>query len=284
MKHIHQNEEFRFNEVLFEHRNKDYGAYVLRNESDRILTKALFIGVSLLAAISVTPFAISAFKADAPETGPGRIKIQLVDPVIPDVPVTPPAQAKPEKATPPPRVKQFDSTVPTPSKDAPDDQTKKEPVPDDAVAGFKNDFTAEPVKRGPEPINLEGTGKGPVVPYIPQGPPAPKVPDNHIADTDELGSEAVFKGGIDSFRNKVMNKFDGSDFDGSGETMRTVITFIVEKDGTISGVKANGKDVSFNNEAIRTIKSVGGTWSPAKNKQGETVRSYFKFPISMRFE
>jgi protein TonB len=63
-----------------------------------------------------------------------------------------------------------------------------------------------------------------------------------------------------------------------------VVTFIVEKDGTISGLKANGKDVEFNNEAIRTIKNVKGLWKPAKNKQGEAVRSYFKFPITMNFE
>ncbi len=62
MKQHNQNQEFRFNEVLFEHRNKEYGAYVLRNESDRILTKALFIGASLMAAVSITPFVISAFK------------------------------------------------------------------------------------------------------------------------------------------------------------------------------------------------------------------------------
>jgi protein TonB len=66
MKHLHQNQEFRFNEVLFEHRNKKYGAYVLRNESDRILTKALFVGVSLLAAVSITPFVIKAFKTSGP--------------------------------------------------------------------------------------------------------------------------------------------------------------------------------------------------------------------------
>ena len=53
MKHQNQNQEFRFNEVLFEHRNKEYGAYVLRNESDRILTKALFVGVSLLDWLSL---------------------------------------------------------------------------------------------------------------------------------------------------------------------------------------------------------------------------------------
>ncbi|MDR6920805.1 energy transducer TonB [Chryseobacterium sp. 2987] len=284
MKQIHQNQEFRFNEVLFEHRNKDYGAYVLRNESDRILTKALFIGVSLLAAVSITPFVISAFKSDVPSKGPEGVEIEFVDPVIPDVPATPPAQVLPPKATPPPSVKQFDSTVPEPSSTAPDDTSKKEPIPDDAVAGFKNDFTAEPVKRGPEPINLEGTGKGPVLPYVPQGPPTPKVPDDRIVTGPELASEAAFEGGINAFRNKVTSNFDGSSFDGSGETMRTVVTFVVETNGTISGMKAEGGDADFNREALRTIKSVKGKWKPGLNKNGDAVRSYFKFPISMKFE
>jgi protein TonB len=49
--------------------------------------------------------------------------------------------------------------------------------------------------------------------------------------------EANFEGGIDAFRNKVMNKFDGSGFENEG-SIKTTITFIVEMDGTISGIKA----------------------------------------------
>ncbi|MFC3158778.1 hypothetical protein ACFOEQ_09795 [Chryseobacterium arachidis] len=100
-----------------------------------------------------------------------------------------------------------------------------------------------------------------------------------------MSAEASFNGGIESFRNKVMNTFDGSGFD-SGDVMKTTITFIVEIDGTISGIKANGADADFNNEAIRTIKTISakGKWTPGKNKQGESVRSAFKFPISMKFD
>ena len=65
--------------------------------------------------------------------------------------------------------------------------------------------------------------------------------------------------------------------------MSTVVTFIVERDGSISSVKAAGKDAAFNREAERTIKSVKGKWVPAKVK-GQAVRSYFKFPVSMMFE
>ncbi|RZJ50516.1 MAG: energy transducer TonB, partial [Chryseobacterium sp.] len=70
----------------------------------------------------------------------------------------------------------------------------------------------------------------------------------------------------------------------NGDVMKTTITFIVEKDGTISGLKADGRDSDFNAEALRTIKAVKGKWIPGKNKNGDAVRSYFKFPITMKFD
>lgn len=281
MKHQNQNEEFRFNEVLFEHRNKQYGAYVLRNESDRILTKALFIGVSLMAAVSITPAVISAFKTDTPidrtvDDGERTIKVFNVQEKDPPVTITP---VKPATA---PDTKTFDSTVPTPSKDA-QDNVKKDPIPDDAVAGFTNNFKGDVVTPNTHvPSTLPVSG--PVINTAPPVIPEP-VDKNKIAEAGELGVEASFKGGIDSFRNKVMNNFDGSGFE-SEEIVKTTVTFIVEMDGTISGVKANGTNADFNNEAIRTVKSISskGTWVPAKNKKGEFVRSYFKFPISMKFD
>jgi hypothetical protein len=43
------------------------------------------------------------------------------------------------------------------------------------------------------------------------------------------------------------------------------------------------KKIDFNKEAEKTIKGIKGKWNPAKF-QGENVRSYFRFPISMQFE
>lgn len=281
MKHQNQNQEFRFNEVLFEHRNKEYGAYVLRNESDRILTKALFIGVSLMAAVSITPAVISAFKTpDVVEKG-----WELPPPmVIPDEPVdNPPVTITPVKPATAPDTKTFDSTVPTPSRNA-QDNVKKEPVPDDAVAGFKDNFKGNVVEPNTHVPTTLPVSSGPVINTPPPTIQEP-VDKNKIVEAGELGVEANFKGGIDSFRNKVMNSFDGSGFE-SEEILKTMVTFIVEMDGTISGVKANGTNADFNNEAIRTVKAISnkGTWIPAKNKKGEFVRSYFKFPISMKFD
>lgn len=278
MKHLQTNQDFRFNEILFEGRNKQYGAYVLRNESDRILTKALFVGVSLLAAISITPMLISAFNSETsvhiPTDGPPVvIKLDRVD-----RPDNPPVKIEPVKATPPPSVKQYNAAVVTPTKDADESNIVKD-VPKDAIAGVKNDFIAPPATNTyVPPTTIPGTG--PVIKTV--QPPVVEVPKDPNA-IEVAAVQANFEGGIDAFRNKVINKFDGSGFVDEG-TLSTTITFIVETNGTISDIKTNGKDASFNAEAIRTIKAVKGKWIPGKNKKGEAVRSYFKFPISMKFD
>lgn len=275
MKHLLKNQEFRLNEILFENRNKEYGAYVLRNESDRILTKSLFIGVSLLAAMSITPMIVSAFRTVEPiiNTDPEPpIIMRNVD--RPDVPVeliVPPRTA-------PAQVKTFDDRLPDPSAN-PDNEQVIEKV-EGAIAGVKNnpDGIVAPPNVHVPPTTISGTG--PVINHV--QPPVIEVPKDK--NTIEVAAvSADYEGGINAFRNKVMSKFDNSGFDTDG-VLSTTVTFIVETNGTISDIKTNGKDASFNAEALRTIKSIKGTWIPGKNKKGEPVRSYFKFPISMKFD
>jgi len=279
MKHLQTNQDFRFNEVLFEGRNKQYGAYVLRNESDRILTKALFIGVSLLAAISITPMIISAFNNETsvhiPTDGPPVvIKLDRVD-----RPDNPPVKIEPVKATPPPSVKTYNSAVVTPTRDADESNIVKD-IPKDAIAGVKNDFKAPPATTNiyTPPTTIPGTG--PVINNT-KPPTVEVVKDKNAIEIAAIPAD--FEGGINSFRNIVVNKFDTSAFE-EQNSVATVVTFIVETNGTISDIKTNGKDPSFNAEAIRSIKAVKGKWIPGKNKKGESVRSYFKFPISMKFD
>ncbi|MBP1165406.1 protein TonB [Chryseobacterium sp. PvR013] len=279
MKQHNQNQEFRFNEVLFEHRNKDYGAYALRNESDRILTKALFIGASLMAAVSITPFVISAFKPVETPTGTIYNLPHVID--IQDVerPKDPPVQIV--KPTPPaPAVKTYDNTLPEPKATVTNEKQVEDKI--NAVASTQTSEGKETPNTAYIPIAPRVIG-GDGPPTVKADPVVEKT-DPSVIDRDP-SVEASFAGGIDSFRNKVMNSFDGSGVE-SEDVVKTTVTFIVEMDGTISGVKANGTNADFNNEAMRTIKMISnkGKWIPAKNKKGEYVRSYFKFPISMKFD
>lgn len=280
MKHLNQNEEFRFNEVLFEHRNKAYGAYALRNESDRILTKSLFIGIGLLAVASITPMIISAFRTVDDGIKEGGYVLPPPTYIEEDPPKDQPVQVKPQSQQ-AEKIKTIDTRVPEPKKEV---TNEKEIVehPEKAIASTHTSEGKEVTTHTYTPV-VPSVGPGTVGPpqIVPQVLPKS---GNEILEGGELGQEASYAGGIDSFRKKMMDNFDGSGFEGSGDVMKTIVTFIVEKDGTISGIKANGKDSGFNSEAIRTIKSIRGAWKPAKNKQGELVRSYFRFPVSMKFE
>lgn len=271
MKNLLQNKEFQLDEILFENRNKNYGAYVLRNESDRILTRSMFIGIGVFAMIAITPLLINTFNAterivEVSPPAPFTMK-DVTQPDKPPVVVntTPPVQTP---------VNTLDSRVPTPTKDAKIEKVMpKQKEYDGAVIGTKDIIGDPPMSTVPPIINIVPT----------PGPPVstPNPIDNTVKTSVDVS--ANFTGGINAFRTKVVNQFDTSVMDGTGEIVKTTIVFIVEKDGTISEVKATGPNADFNREAIKTIKSVKGKWAPAKIN-GENVRSYFKFPISMQFE
>lgn len=271
----HLDHEQLFTEVLFENRNKSYGAYVLRSEADRILTKSLFIGVSFLAAISLAPLALNLFKADKVITHVGEghkfVSVPEIDRV--EKPITP---VKTIPAA--PQVKTEDRTVPEPTAN-PVNEVKPEKI-EGSVAGTVNNPVGEVA---PPDTYIPITA-----PNVQTGPPAtaptvdtPKS-DNPNGIPTKVDVEASFPGGLEAFRNRVINNFDGSGIE-TDEVMKTTVTFIVERDGTISNLKANGKLKEFNDEAIRTVKSIKGKWIPAKINN-QAVRSYFTLPITMKFD
>ncbi len=280
MRHLLHNSEFRFNEVLFENRNKSYGAFVLRNEEGNILRRSLFIGVAFVVIIAVSPLVINILKPKVPEkipVGQGHILKPIP---IDEAPEKTPEIVKP--AVTPPRT--LESTVkmeiPTPTRNAVKEtpatklsDTENTNIGTETVIGTPSTGTYTPAA---QIGTVEGTDTA-TVPTI----TVPKVIDNTPKTTVDI--EADFLGGINVFRSKVVNNFDTSIMEGSGELVKTTVTFIVEKDGTISDIKAAGPNKDFNKEAEKTIKSVKGKWTPAK-LNGENVRSYFKFPIMMQFE
>lgn len=278
MSKFFQNTEFQLDEILFKGRNKEYGAYALRHDADRILTKAMFVGVAFFAAVAITPFVINSFKTDdviTQEPGPTIFKLDEVD--RPDKPeVIPPV----EPVQPINNQKTIDTSVPTPVAQL--TQKEKPVVKNDdystAVPGLVDkDGEARTITAKP-PVYVvpAGDGGGKVI----SDPPVVKPVVNEIVIPDV---EAKFDGGLNAFRDKFLNQFDGSSFDGSGETLKTTLTFVVEKDGSITNIKADGKDASFNSEAMRAVKAIRGKWTAGK-LQGSSVRSYFKFPVSMKFE
>lgn len=64
---------------------------------------------------------------------------------------------------------------------------------------------------------------------------------------------------------------------------RVVVNFVVEKDGSVSQVKiAKGVDKDLDREAIRVVQKMP-KWTPGKNN-GVAVRSYFNLPVTFRLD
>ncbi len=261
------------NEVVFEKRNKEYGAYALRNEANVFLKKALFIGVGLFGLLAMTPLVIANLKPKAIEN-PVFVDINIKDLNLPeDVVERPIPRVIPPKA--PVQVKTQSLTPPTPTRDAVKEETINQKV-DDAV--ISTTTTPGVAVTNPNQHVATGTENGK---EIVKETPAKPNPNDIIIGVDV---EADFIGGVNAFRTKVLQNFDSSVVENeTGEVVKAVVTFVVERDGTISNIKVSGANTDFNKEAEKTIKGIKGKWNPAKF-QGENVRSYFRFPISMQFE
>ncbi|AFR36530.1 energy transducer TonB [Riemerella anatipestifer] len=276
-----QNEQKALNELLFAGRNKAYGAYSLRAEADYYLKKALFSGVALFGIFIGGTYAYLQTKKVHITTNKGvEIEIKPIDPVIKEdkvvKPIVPKVQSvkKVEKTV---EVKTVDTRVPTPTANP----TIEKPLPSvktlqTAASGFENkEGTISTTSIVPTKPNIgNGTVTNNTTPEI--------IKPNNVIET-VVDEDAVFMGGIDSFRAKVGENFDYEAMAGEEGLVKAMVTFVVEKDGTITNVKAEGQNNMFNKEAEKAIKSVKGKWTPAKIK-GEAVRSYFRIPVSIKFE
>ena len=265
-------------EIVFENRNKNYGAYDIRTQYPRLLTKSFIIGTSIFLLIALSPLIYLTIKNLAAEEQV-EVKADLVDIIQEDKIIEQPKEEEPPPPPPPKeeeKIEIIQNVVPEPVK-APKIETPPPPI-------------SKQLETTTGLVNQEGV-KAPA--YTPPPPPPstgtkastaevkPQVSDTQVYS--EVEQTAEFPGGINAFRNKVSGNFDGSAMNGDEGTVKTEITFVVERDGSITDVKANGKNADFNSEAVRTIKSIKNKWTPAKIN-GQSVRYRFRLPLTMNFE
>lgn len=264
-----QNSEKAFQEILFENRNKAYGAYVLRTEQNEVMQKAFLAGVSLFALLAVTPFLLQKLKQNPEKIYlSGPFVLQPIDefPVVkkPEIPVVRVSKQA---------VKTQSQEVPTPVHQPAVEQPIQKRV-EDAQIGLVNNLNGSNVTGHVTDHAGESSGKG----------ESPVIKNDPNVVVSKVDVEADFAGGINVFRDKFLQGFNTEAVENSEDVLlKGVVTFVVEKDGTISNIKVAGNDVAFNKEAERTVKSIKGKWKPAQY-QGEAVRSYFRFPVAMQFD
>lgn len=99
-----------------------------------------------------------------------------------------------------------------------------------------------------------------------------------------VDTEPSFPGGMAAFRNEFSQNFDTSALEKpKSGTLKTVIYYAVEVDGSILYIKAIGENESFNKEAERVLKSIKTKYNPAK-VNNLAVRYLLRMPLNMNFK
>jgi len=274
------NQNLTLDEIVFENRNKEYGAYDIRHQYSKILTKSFIIGTSIFLVLALSPFIYLTIKnLTAPPTK--EVKAELVDVLQEDKIIEQPKDEPPPPPPPPPKeeekVEVIQNVVPEPVK-APKIETPPPPISKqlETTTGLQNqEGVKAPAYAPPPPPPSTGT-KSTAAEVKPSNNP------NEIyKDVDQ---SADYPGGMAALRKFLGENFDTSLMEGGEGQLRAKLKFVVERDGSVSGVVIEEKspNADFNNEAIRVVKKLK-KWTPAK-RNGESVRSYYSVPFTMNFE
>jgi hypothetical protein len=91
---------------------------------------------------------------------------------------------------------------------------------------------------------------------------------------------ADYPGGLNSLRQEVANLLYVDGVYSVEKMIKTDVDFIVEKDGTVSNVHAQGDNFTFNRQAEIALYSLAEKFSPAMIK-GDPTTYRFKLPLTL---
>lgn len=253
-------------DIVFEKRNKLYGAYELRKTYNKRLKTALLLTTTVTFLILG-----GSLLANTLNKNSGRIDVKEV--VLSQIDQE--EEKKPEPPPPPPPKQEppkVELTKFTPPKIVKDEEVKKEDIPpeQEKLEDAKIDVVSQ---EGEKDMGIVDEGKQVI---------EEKKEDDESKIFEKVEVEAQFTGGEKAWKNYLIRNLDAGTpvENGAPEGIHTVIIqFVVDKEGNISDVKAlSDKGYGMEEEALRVIKR-GPKWVPAI-QNGRAVKAYRKQPIS----
>jgi periplasmic protein TonB len=262
-------------DIIFDGKNKQYGAYDLRKSYNKRLTKALLI----TASIALLVFLSSVFAniigkgkkdtIDVVDTQMAELKKEPPPPVVPPPP--------PPKPPPPPEINQVKFTPPKIVKDEEvKPEEKIEEIKEDQVISTKTVESDNKEAVVQAPVEDKGTGVVEV----------PKKDDDEGKIFTKVEVEAGFPGGDGAWRSYLQKNLNGqvaSDNGAAAGTYTVIVKFVVSKDGSLSDITCES-DPGYGicEEAKRVIKKTKN-WTPAI-QNGRNVNAYRRQPITFAVE
>lgn len=261
-------------DIIFEGKNKQYGAYELRKTYNKRITKAILITSGVILLIILTFVLVKGINRNRPEV------LEVLDTKMADIKKNdappPPPPPPPPKAPPPPEINQIKFTPPKIVKDEEVKADEKiEEIKEDAQISTKTVESENKVAIVQAPVEDKGT----------QITEAPKSNDEDKIFT-KVENEAAFPGGEAAWRRYLERNLNPSapvDNGAPQGTYQVIVRFIVSKDGSISDVTPETKfGYGMEEEAVKVIKK-GPKWTPAL-QNGRNVNAYRRQPITFQVQ
>lgn len=258
----HPSSEIRdFDDLVFEKRNKAYGAYQLRKRYNSVLNTGTLLASLLVIIAVVVPFLSRPGNEHIIIGGNFGVQVSM------------------QNLEPPPEEKVYVPPAPPPSETAKMPETVKyvPPVVVDTIIPIERaPITTDQALASQDSELIDATGSA--------------FGDGLLPEGDGTGTEEPlfivevmpsFKGGdLTKFREWVAKRTNYPQAAIDNKIRGTVfLTFIVEKDGSVTNVTVTkGVSPLLDNEAIKAI-SESPRWSPGLQR-GQPVRVRFQIPLS----
>jgi len=240
-------------EIVFENRNKEYGAYELRKRYKKNVTKSLMVAFLVLIFTAGTPFIMALKNRHTNNLVDETVSVNLMDVKAPeDEPPPPPPPPPPAEME-----KQVKFTAPV-VVDSVDEKVEMATTEEQVATTVNEEVTEvvetnEVIKEEEEVINF----------YVIEE--KPMFPGGEEAMMKWIGSEVKYP--------EIAKE--------NGITGKVFVQFCINKDGKVVDVQIlRGVDPYLDKEAVRVVSNMP-SWTPGKQR-GKAVKVSFQLPINFK--
>lgn len=269
-------------ELVFADKNKEFGAYVMRQESDKRHNRAfLFLIISLICLIALI-IAWSKYSDYRSEKAAIEAKMQAEKMLAAQL-----EQMDQQEEEPEPEEQKVEIEIPeVPQEVLATVQVTQIAIVDDVknevmeMEQQLEDNTARGV------VNQEGSDDADKFKAVQEAvvvkepEPAPKEDEIFVA----VEQNAEFPGGMAALMKWLNSNIRYPEAAQQNDVQgRVIVKFVVEKDGSVSQAQiVKGVDKDLDKEALRVVNKMP-KWQAGKNN-GVAVRSYFTLPVTFKLQ
>jgi len=257
-------------DLVFEGKNQEYGAYQLRQESEKTTLKAFFFTLFSISFVFGIVLLFSSFGSKPnPMTPP-----ETFDSLVVTTYNFPPDEKKVEKKTEP--LKNTD-----PVKEIPENKPLVVAATSKVIEEIKKNVDVPNTNQTITGTNL-GTGTDPNATGNNAGSTddSAEVKPTSLVIATVLDAQPEFPGGMKKFYDFIAKNFKEFDIE-NVDKVTVIVSFVIEKDGAISDIRVlRNPGYGLDGEAIRVLKSLKTKWKPGI-LNGTTVRTLYTLPITV---